>query len=64
MGNGDVHKSIPLYYKVSENSIPLEWVRLMKETIKSAAAGFSARRMVKQYIEKFYSKSVKNVFES
>jgi glycogen phosphorylase len=54
---------IPLYYKMSENGIPLEWVRLMKETIKSAAAAFSARRMVKQYIEKFYSNSIKNVLE-
>ncbi len=45
---------IPLYYKMSENGVPLEWVRLMKATIKSVAAGFSARRMVKQYIEKIY----------
>jgi starch phosphorylase len=54
-------KIIPLYYQVSEEGIPLEWVRLMKETMKSAASGFSARRMVKQYIEKFYSNSIKNV---
>ena len=54
---------IPLYYKMSESSIPHEWVRLMKETIKSTAAGFSARRMVKQYIEKFYSKSIKKALE-
>jgi len=54
---------IPLYYQMSENGIPLEWVRLMKETIKSAAAAFSARRMVKQYIEKFYSNSIKNVLD-
>ncbi|MDP4979389.1 MAG: alpha-glucan family phosphorylase, partial [Desulfobacterales bacterium] len=52
---------IPLYYNMSESSIPHEWVRLMKETIKSTAAGFSARRMVKQYIEKFYSKGLKDV---
>ena len=54
---------IPLYYKMSESSIPHEWVRLMKETIKSTAAGFSARRMVKQYIEKFYSKGIKRALE-
>jgi len=46
---------IPLFYQVSDSGIPLEWVRLMKATMKSAAADFSARRMVKQYIEKFYS---------
>ncbi|RLG31853.1 alpha-glucan phosphorylase [Methanosarcinales archaeon] len=55
---------IPLYYNMSENGIPLEWVRLMKETIKSTAAGFSARRMVKQYIEKFYSRSIKKALEN
>lgn len=48
-------KIIPLFYKVSENGIPHEWVLLMKETMKNTAAGFSARRMVKQYIHKFYS---------
>jgi starch phosphorylase len=47
----------------SDNGIPLEWVRLMKATMKSAAAGFSARRMVKQYIEKFHSTSIKNALD-
>ena len=54
---------IPLYYKMSEDGIPIEWVRLMKETIKSTAAGFSARRMVKQYIEKFYFSSIQKALE-
>ena len=31
--------------------------------MKSAAAGFSARRKVKQYIEKFYSASIKKALE-
>jgi starch phosphorylase len=35
----------------------------MKETIKSAAASFSARRMVKQYVEKFYSSGIKHALE-
>ena len=56
-------KIIPLYYQMSEEGIPLEWVRLMKETMKSAASGFSARRMVKQYTEKFYSSSIKHALE-
>lgn len=53
-------KIIPLYYTMSESGTPTEWVRLMKESIKSNAAQFSARRMVKQYIEKFYSKGIQN----
>ena len=44
----------PLYYRVSGEGIPTEWVKMMKEAIKSNAPRFSARRMVKDYIEKFY----------
>jgi starch phosphorylase len=45
---------IPLYYDVSEAGIPYRWVKLMKESIKSNAAKFSTRRMVKEYAKKFY----------
>jgi starch phosphorylase len=44
---------IPLYYDVSEEGIPCSWVKMMKESIKSNAALFSARRMVKEYIKQF-----------
>jgi len=50
---------IPLYYKISENGIPQDWVKAMKATMQSNAARFSARRMVKEYIVKFYSKGVR-----
>jgi starch phosphorylase len=50
---------LPLYYRVSENGTPHGWVRFMKESIKSTAATFSARRMVKEYVEKFYVKALK-----
>jgi starch phosphorylase len=49
---------IPLYYKVSDDGVPRDWVRVMKESIKSNAPRFSARRMVKEYIEKFYVKAL------
>jgi starch phosphorylase len=42
---------IPLYYNNGHNG---KWARVMKESIKSNAARFSARRMVKEYIVKFY----------
>ncbi|OKY76813.1 MAG: alpha-glucan phosphorylase [Desulfobulbaceae bacterium DB1] len=51
-------KIIPLYYQVEENGIPSGWVRIMKNAVKSVAAHFSARRMVRDYAEKFYSKAV------
>ncbi|MFC1878015.1 hypothetical protein ACFL2E_12215 [Thermodesulfobacteriota bacterium] len=54
---------IPLFYQMSESGIPQKWVRLMKESIKSNAAEFSARRMVKEYIEKLYSKSIQKILK-
>jgi starch phosphorylase len=45
---------IPLYYDVAENGTPTGWLKVMKEAIKSNFPRFSARRMVKEYSEKFY----------
>ncbi|HID29275.1 MAG TPA: alpha-glucan family phosphorylase [Desulfobacterales bacterium] len=50
---------IPLYYNASDDGVPTEWVKLMKECIKSNAARFSARRMVKEYIQKFHAEALK-----
>jgi len=50
---------IPIYYNVSEDGTPHDWVKLMKESIKSSAAAFSARRMVKEYTTKFYAEALK-----
>ena len=52
---------IPCYYKFLDHGIPADWVRIMKNSIKSNAAKFSARRMVKEYINKFYIKELKVV---
>jgi starch phosphorylase len=49
---------IPLYYTVADDGIPHGWVKVMKESIKSNAPRFSARRMVKEYIEKFYIRAL------
>jgi len=45
---------VPLYYSASIDGIPHGWVKKMKETIKSTSALFSARRMVKEYVNKYY----------
>ncbi len=51
-------KIIPAYYQTSDNGVPHEWVKIMKNSIKSNAAQFSARRMVKDYIERYYQKAI------
>jgi starch phosphorylase len=48
---------IPLYYRISDDGVPREWVRIMKEAIRSNAARFSARRMVKQYLQSYYARA-------
>ncbi len=47
---------IPLYYQRNEEGVPVQWCKKMKEAIKSVGPNFCARRMMKDYISKFYSK--------
>jgi starch phosphorylase len=50
---------VPMYYKVDDDGIPHDWVKVMKESMISNAPLFSARRMVKEYVEKFYRNALK-----
>ena len=50
-----------MYYKASDDGVPQGWIKVMKNSIKSNAAKFSARRMVKEYIEKFYAKGLESI---
>ncbi len=49
---------IPLYYQSSEAGVPHDWVRKMKNSIKSTASYFSARRMVREYADSYYYKLI------
>ena len=49
---------IPMYYERDINNIPVEWLSRMKESIKTVTPQFSTRRMVKEYVEKLYSKAL------
>jgi starch phosphorylase len=51
-------KIVPLYYGVADNGIPHGWVRVMKNSIKTIGSQFSARRMSKEYLRKFYAKAI------
>ncbi len=48
------HQVAPRFYDRDERGVPTEWVEAMKEAIISAAAPFSADRMVAEYAEGFY----------
>ena len=45
---------IPLYYQINDEGISPLWIKKMKESIMSIAPRFSARRMMNEYLEKFY----------
>jgi starch phosphorylase len=51
---------VPLYYKVNDEGIPVDWVKMMKAAMKSSGAFFSARRMVKEYSRKFYQPALQS----
>jgi starch phosphorylase len=45
---------VPLYYERDVADLPRGWVRVMKEAIRTSAAAFSTRRMLKEYIDEMY----------
>ena len=53
-------KIIPLYYRSRNHEISHGWVAVMKEAIKTCGSQFSARRMVLEYLNKFYEKALQN----
>ena len=45
---------VPLYYDVDHCGVPNKWVEKMKEAMSTIPADFSARRMMQDYLSKFY----------
>jgi glycogen phosphorylase len=50
---------VPLFYQMAEDGIPHGWTKVMKAAMQSNAARFSARRMVKEYSQKYYQAALK-----
>jgi len=44
----------PLYYSRDADGVPRGWVRVMKQAIRTGGARFTARRMLKEYTERYY----------
>ncbi len=51
---------VPRYYDTGKNGVPYKWTAIMKASIKQAGSQFSARRMVKDYINKCYKPLLTN----
>ena len=46
---------VPAFYDRDPAGIPHRWLATVKESIRSVAPRFSARRMVKEYVERMYA---------
>jgi len=46
---------VPAFYDRDRSNVPHRWLAVVKQAIRSVAPRFSARRMVKQYVEKMYA---------
>ena len=51
---------IPLYYAKPDGKLPLAWLQLMRESIRSVTPVFNTQRMVKEYTERLYIPAVKS----
>jgi starch phosphorylase len=45
---------IPLYYAKPDGKLPLAWLQLMRESIRTITPVFNTHRMVKEYTERMY----------
>jgi glycogen phosphorylase len=46
---------VPAFYERDAADIPHRWIAVVKEAIRTVAPRFSARRMVKEYVERMYT---------
>jgi starch phosphorylase len=51
---------IPLYYAKPDGKLPLAWLQLMRESIRSVTPVFNTHRMVKEYTERLYVPAAKS----
>jgi starch phosphorylase len=49
---------VPAFYDRDQAGVPRRWLAIVKESIRSVAPRFSARRMVKEYVGKMYAPAI------
>ncbi|CAN5761132.1 glycosyltransferase family 1 protein [soil metagenome] len=49
---------VPLYYAKPDGRLPIAWLQLMRESIRSVTPMFNTHRMVKEYAERLYTPAV------
>ncbi|MFX1511168.1 MAG: alpha-glucan family phosphorylase, partial [Promethearchaeota archaeon] len=51
---------IPVYYDSEPEGVPFNWIKVMREAVRSTLPFFSARRMLKEYSLKLYAEILSN----
>jgi starch phosphorylase len=49
---------VPAFYDRGADGVPHRWMAIVKESIRSVAPRFSARRMVKEYVDRMYARAM------
>jgi starch phosphorylase len=51
---------VPMFYDRDETNLPHRWIATVKASIRTVAPRFSARRMVKEYVERVYAPALQS----
>ncbi len=51
---------VPMFYNRGPDSLPRQWIKMMKDAFVSIVSYYNTHRMVKEYYEKFYRKASGN----
>jgi starch phosphorylase len=52
---------VPAFYDRDKSGVPRRWLKMVREAIRTVAPHFSARRMVKQYVQDMYRPTLDRV---
>jgi starch phosphorylase len=55
---------VPLFYSRDESGLPRGWILTMKHAMQMAGQQFTARRMLRQYVERYYAPAMRGVLDS
>ena len=54
---------VPAFYDRNAAGVPPRWLAIVKEAIRTVAPRFSARRMVKEYVDRMYAPALERKVE-
>jgi len=52
---------VPIFYERDKNDIPVNWLQIVKESMKNVCPVFSSNRMLDEYVSRFYIPAYINV---